>query len=201
MSAPPLANRRHERFCLMIAADLDATSAYELAGFKRDDSNAAKLLKRRDVKARIEALKGGLVETKEPDASPSGILAEIKKLALDPKQPAVVRARLLTYLSEVAGSADGETWPASSEDFDIALLSDRQRALCLLYGQHLANPPPSPLETIMSRLAMISARVDSSLEPTPVAAQGKQQRKISAAQKLGAETPRPRQNLTVIMAR
>ena len=50
---PPLQNPRHERFVGLLLEGKSALDSYELAGFKRDDANAARLKANPKVRERL----------------------------------------------------------------------------------------------------------------------------------------------------
>jgi len=59
----PLENGRHEKFAQILAVDdSNATDAYELAGFKRNDGNAARLKGDERIQARIAYLRAQKAE-------------------------------------------------------------------------------------------------------------------------------------------
>ena len=60
--AGPLKNARHERFAQELAKGKTYGDAYEIAGFKRDDKNAARLTKNDGVAARLAELKSRAAE-------------------------------------------------------------------------------------------------------------------------------------------
>ena len=54
--ARPLLNLKHERFCNLLVRGKDRMDAFEAAGFPRHRGNVIRLLKRPEVKARIDYL-------------------------------------------------------------------------------------------------------------------------------------------------
>jgi hypothetical protein len=92
----PLKNARHERFVALLLEGKSATEAYEAAGFKRDDANAARLKARPDVVERLTELQNE-VAAKVPITIESLIseLEEVRTAATSKSQyAAAVRAVL-----------------------------------------------------------------------------------------------------------
>lgn len=58
----PLKNARHERFAQAVVAGATIADAYEAAGYKRDEKNAARLTKNDGVAARISELQAMAAE-------------------------------------------------------------------------------------------------------------------------------------------
>ena len=50
---PVLRNSRHERFAQLLAGGKTATDAYELAGYKRSDSNGPALARTEEISGRV----------------------------------------------------------------------------------------------------------------------------------------------------
>jgi hypothetical protein len=55
---PTLKNPRHERFAQLLAAGKTATDAYELAGYKRSDSNGPALARTEEISDRVAEING-----------------------------------------------------------------------------------------------------------------------------------------------
>jgi hypothetical protein len=92
----PLTNARHERFVAALLEGKDATSAYEAAGFKRDDANAARLKANPKVRARLEEMQNEIAD-KVPITIESliGELEQVRHAATGKNQfAAAVRAIL-----------------------------------------------------------------------------------------------------------
>src|SRR4249919_1827653 len=83
----PLRNPRHERFAQERAKGKTATEAHVVAGFKRNDSNAAKLNARPEIRDRITEITGA--GAKRSEITLQGLLdeaAEIQRLAIEAGQ-------------------------------------------------------------------------------------------------------------------
>jgi hypothetical protein len=92
----PLTNPRHESFVRYLLQGKDATDAYEAAGFKRDDGNAARLKSNPKVTARLAELQSEIA-AKVPITIESLIaeLEEVRHAATGKNQfAAAVRAVL-----------------------------------------------------------------------------------------------------------
>lgn len=75
---PPLPNARHERFAQELAKGKSATEAYQLAGYKPDGKNAARLTKNDGVAARVAELQERSAARAE--ISKAAVLAELAKI-------------------------------------------------------------------------------------------------------------------------
>jgi len=73
----PLKNARHEAFVRFLLENRDATDAYEAAGFRRDDANAARLRRNPRVMARLEELQTEIAETTK--VTTEGLIAELEE--------------------------------------------------------------------------------------------------------------------------
>jgi len=83
----PLQNPRHEAFIRHLLEGKDATAAYEAAGFKRDDANAARLSRNPKVAERLAELQSEIAA--ETTVTVQGLLNELeeaRKKATDLKQ-------------------------------------------------------------------------------------------------------------------
>lgn len=83
----PLKNPRHEAFIRHLLEGKDACDAYEFAGFKRDDGNAARLKANPKVAARLAELQAEIAA--ETTVTVQGLLNELeeaRKKATDLKQ-------------------------------------------------------------------------------------------------------------------
>ncbi len=74
-----LQNARHERFAQNLVKGMSATEAYEKAGYKPNDQNAARLTRNDEVRARCAELMAPAVKATE--LSVERVLAEMKHLA------------------------------------------------------------------------------------------------------------------------
>ncbi len=79
----PLPNARHERFCQQLAKGASQTDAYLAAGYPCSKENArrrgSELVTKRDISARVAALKRAAAERAEVDAAT--VLRELKLIA------------------------------------------------------------------------------------------------------------------------
>ena len=57
-----LKNARHERFAQNLAKGMSATAAYEKAGYKPNDQNAARLTRNDEVRSRVAELMAPAIE-------------------------------------------------------------------------------------------------------------------------------------------
>ncbi|HEY1472946.1 MAG TPA: terminase small subunit [Pseudolabrys sp.] len=74
---PPLKNNRHERFALALAEGRSATEAYSQAGYKPCRQNAARLMTKDDIKARLAELQA--VAAKKTEVTVESLLAELEQ--------------------------------------------------------------------------------------------------------------------------
>ena len=61
----PLKNSRHERFVLALLEGQSVTAAYEIAGYKPDRKNAARLTQNDDIRRRLNHLKAEVAAKSE----------------------------------------------------------------------------------------------------------------------------------------
>ena len=57
-----LKNPRHERFAQLLASGKTATDAYELAGYKRSDSNGSHLARSDEISSRVAEINNETLE-------------------------------------------------------------------------------------------------------------------------------------------
>ncbi len=76
---PVLKNARHERFAQNLAKGMSATAAYEKAGYKPNDQNAARLTRNDEVRTRVAELMAPAVEATQ--ATVERVLKEMVRLA------------------------------------------------------------------------------------------------------------------------
>ncbi len=76
---PVLKNARHERFAQNLAKGMSATAAYEKAGYKPNDQNAARLTRNDEVRSRVAELMAPAIEATE--ATVERVLKEMVRLA------------------------------------------------------------------------------------------------------------------------
>ena len=90
----PLRNPRHERFVQALLEGKNGLDAYEAAGFKRDDGNAARLRRNPKVEERLSELQAEIAgQTKVTVESLIGELEQARLKATDLKQlSATIRA-------------------------------------------------------------------------------------------------------------
>jgi hypothetical protein len=90
----PLRNPRHERFVQALLEGKNGLDAYEAAGFKRDDGNAARLRRNPKVEERLAELQAEIAgQTKVTVESLIGELEQARLKATDLKQlSATIRA-------------------------------------------------------------------------------------------------------------
>ncbi len=74
-----LKNPRHERFAQNLAKGMSAAEAYEKAGYKPNDQNAARLTRNDEVRARVAELMAPAVEATQ--ATVERVLKEMARLA------------------------------------------------------------------------------------------------------------------------
>lgn len=85
---PILSNPRHERFAQELAQGKTATEAYELAGYKGNDSNAARMNGNDRIKERVSEILGHAAERVEINrAWVLGRLVENAERAMQAQQP------------------------------------------------------------------------------------------------------------------
>lgn len=86
---PALANPRHERFAQELAKGRTATDAYEIAGYKPNDGNAATLKGNQRISDRVAELQNAASMRVEVTlASLLSELDEARELAMQIEQPA-----------------------------------------------------------------------------------------------------------------
>ena len=125
-----LANARHERFAQLLAEGAPASRAYVTAGYKENDSNAARLSGNEQVQARLrELLAAAAIRTEITVAGITDRLMELADVAqrtgivkneegvmvaTSPKHLSVARAALMDaaklnglIVDKIAGDADG----------------------------------------------------------------------------------------------
>ncbi len=76
---PVLKNARHERFAQNLAKGMSATAAYEKAGYKPNDQNAARLTRNDEVRTRFAELMAPAVDATQ--ATVERVLKEMVRLA------------------------------------------------------------------------------------------------------------------------
>ncbi len=72
-----LKNARHERFAQNLAKGMSATAAYEKAGYKPNDQNAARLTRNDEVRSRVAELMAPAIEATE--ATVERVLEELTR--------------------------------------------------------------------------------------------------------------------------
>ena len=70
-----LKNARHERFAQNLAKGMSATAAYEKAGYKPNDQNAARLTRNDEIRSRVAELMAPAIEATEATLPQCNILA------------------------------------------------------------------------------------------------------------------------------
>lgn len=116
----PLRDRRYERFCLELAELKPQGDAYAAAGFSPDPSNAAKLVKRPEIIARIRELQDELVEFS--NIRRERIVCEIDRVG---------RARIGDYYERVRvkDEATGKTRTVTRLKDPLKLTAEQQAAV------------------------------------------------------------------------
>ncbi len=88
---PVLKNARHEKFAQNLSKGMSATEAYEKAGYKPNDQNAARLTRNDEVRARIAELQNRAAEkTGYTIVKATAELEEARQLAATEKNPAAM---------------------------------------------------------------------------------------------------------------
>ncbi len=88
---PVLKNARHERFAQNLVKGMSATEAYEKAGYKPNDQNAARMTRNDEVRNRIAELQNRAAEkTGYTIVKATAELEEARQLAATEKNPAAM---------------------------------------------------------------------------------------------------------------
>jgi phage terminase small subunit len=80
---PTLRNPRRERFAQLLASGKTATDAYELAGYKRNDSNAPNLARTDEINGRVTEINNETLERERTTAAVAAERAEMARAACE----------------------------------------------------------------------------------------------------------------------
>jgi hypothetical protein len=91
---PALKNQRRERFSQLLASGQNATDAYELAGYRRSDSNGPNLARTDEISGRVAEINGETLERERKTAAVAAERCVVTRQSLIEKAEAIyVQAR------------------------------------------------------------------------------------------------------------
>lgn len=100
----PLKNSRHEAFATALAGSKSIVDAYAAAGFRKHDSNAARLAKHKEVKARVAELQTATAE--QVIFSEVEMKTELKEITMVPIKQEDVRPSDVLKAVELSAKMD-----------------------------------------------------------------------------------------------
>jgi phage terminase small subunit len=103
-----LKNPRRERFAQLLTSGKTATDAYELAGYKRSDSNGPALARTEEISGRVAEINGEKLERERATAATAAERAAVTRQSLIEKAEAIRAAAMAAKQYSAAVAATKE---------------------------------------------------------------------------------------------